>query len=173
MSTFAAYAAGWSSWLARYFDLVEVADSSSAPATKKQQIMKVLTLSIKQQYFDEILAGTKTHEYREIRPNNGKKYFRYKHLGKLYTPQVDDDKIPEDENPIELVPVEYDAIKLLTGAYSGKRPYIVVKVKKADVVLLTDEKGEDLTYEWTDGKEYIAAQMDYELGEIIEKHLNV
>ena len=30
--------------------------------------MNILTLSIKQKYFDEILAGKKTHEYREIRP---------------------------------------------------------------------------------------------------------
>ena len=36
--------------------------------------MNILTLSIKQKYFDEILAGKKTHEYREIRPTNAKKY---------------------------------------------------------------------------------------------------
>lgn len=35
--------------------------------------MNILTLSIKQKYFDEILAGTKTHENREIRPTNAKK----------------------------------------------------------------------------------------------------
>ena len=29
--------------------------------------MNILTLSIKQKYFDEILAGKKTHEYREIK----------------------------------------------------------------------------------------------------------
>ena len=35
--------------------------------------MNILTLSIRQIYFDEILAGTKTHEYREIRATNAKK----------------------------------------------------------------------------------------------------
>ena len=39
--------------------------------------MNILTLSIKQKYFDEILAGKKTHEYREIRPTNAKKYITY------------------------------------------------------------------------------------------------
>ena len=34
--------------------------------------MNILTLSVKQIYFDEILAGKKTHEYREIRPTNAK-----------------------------------------------------------------------------------------------------
>lgn len=31
--------------------------------------MKVLTLSIKQKFFDEILSGKKTQEFREIRPH--------------------------------------------------------------------------------------------------------
>jgi len=130
--------------------------------------MKILTLSIKQKYFDEILSGEKTHEYREIRPNNGKRYFRYKHGGKLYTPQVDDDQIPDDDAPIELVPVEYDAIKFLTGAYSGKRPWMLVEVKDAQVVILTDEDDNDIKYEWEDGKTYVAAEMDYTLGRVLE-----
>ena len=36
--------------------------------------MNVLTLSIKQKFFDEILAGNKTQEFREIRPNTSQKY---------------------------------------------------------------------------------------------------
>lgn len=130
--------------------------------------MKVLTLSIKQQHFDAILAGKKTHEYREIRPNNGQRYFRYLHEGRLYTPQVNSGEIPDDDKPVELVPVKYDAIKLLTGAYSGKRPFAVVEVKDARVVILTDENGEDIVYEWSDGEEYIAAEMDYTLGRVLE-----
>ena len=99
--------------------------------------MNILTLSIKQKYFDEILACKKTHEYREIRPTNAK----------------------------------YDAIKLLTGAYTGKRPYIIVEVKNAEAVILTDENGNDIVYEYQ-GEEYLAAQMDYTLGKILEKHID-
>ncbi len=66
------YNRGVEPWSARYFDLVEVGDSNSSPATmninlKNDTIMNILTLSIKQKYFDEILAGTKTHEYEFIR----------------------------------------------------------------------------------------------------------
>lgn len=130
--------------------------------------MKVLTLSIKQKYFDDILAGTKTHEYREIRPTNAKRYFRYELNGKLYESADDLPSDEEEPGDVNLVPVKYDAIKLLTGAYTGKRPYIIVEVKNAEVVLLADEDGNDIVYEY-EGKEYLAAEMDYTLGKIIEK----
>lgn len=129
--------------------------------------MNVLTLSIKQKYFDEILVGKKTHEYREIRPTNAKKYITYLCGGKEY--EVDEE-LPE-EGEIELKPIKYDAIKLLTGEYKGKRPYIIIEVKKAEAVILTDENGEDIVYE-QNGEEYLAAQMDYTLGKIIEKHID-
>lgn len=130
--------------------------------------MKILTLSIKQKYFDEILTGKKKHEYREIRPTNARRYIKYVCGGKEYDA---DAELPED-GEVELKPIKYDAIKLLTGAYSGKRPYIIVEVKKAEVVIFTDDKGEDIVYTYN-GEEYLAAQMDYTLGEVIEKHLEV
>jgi hypothetical protein len=128
--------------------------------------MEILTLSIKQKYFDEILAGTKTHEYREIRPTNAKKYITYLCGGKEYKV---DEELPE-EGDVELNPIKYDAIKLLTGAYSGKRPYIIIEVKKAEAIILTDDNGEDIIYEYK-GEEYLAAQMDYTLGKVLESHI--
>ncbi len=129
--------------------------------------MKILTLSTKQKYFDEILVGKKTHEYRDIRPNNAKRYIRYVIDGKEYNA---DAELPE-EGEIELKPIHYDAIKLLTGAYSGTRPYIIIEVKDAEAVILTDEQGNDIVYEYN-GEEYLAAQMDYTLGKILEKHID-
>lgn len=128
--------------------------------------MNILTLSIKQKYFDEILSGTKTHEYREIRPTNAKKYITYLCGGKEYKV---DEELPE-EGDVELNPIKYDAIKLLTGAYSGKRPYIIIEVKKAEAIILTDDNGEDIIYEYK-GEEYLAAQMDYTLGKVLESHI--
>ena len=128
--------------------------------------MNVLTLSIKQKYFDEIITGTKTHEYREIRPANAKKYITYLCDGKEYQA---DAELPE-EGDIELKPIKYDAIKLLTGEYKGTRPYILVEVKDAEVVILTDENGEDIVYTYK-GEEYLAAQIDYTLGKVLEKHI--
>lgn len=129
--------------------------------------MNILTLSIKQKYFDEILAGKKTHEYREIRPTNAKKYITYLCGGKEY--QVDEE-LPE-EGEIELKPIKYDAIKLLTSEYRGERPYIIVEVKGAEASILTDDKGNDIVYTYK-GEEYLAAQMDYTLGKILEKHID-
>ncbi|MXV37860.1 ASCH domain-containing protein [Flavobacteriaceae bacterium Ap0902] len=117
---------------------------------------KRLTLNIKQVYFDAILSGEKKVETREIRPSNLKKYC-----------EVDDEGyVIEDENGI--VPVRYDEIKLLTGAYSGKRPYMIVKVENAEVILLTDENDEFIELENEKGEVYLAAVIDYALGEITE-----
>ena len=102
--------------------------------------MNVLTLSIKQKYFDEILAGKKNHEYREIRPTNAKKYITYLCSGKEYKA---DEELPE-EGEIEL---------------------------NAEASILTDENGDDIVYEYQ-GEEYLAAQMDYTLGKVLEKHID-
>ena len=106
--------------------------------------MKTLTLSLKRKYFDEILAGKKTHEYREVRPNNTKKYVHLLCEGKFYE---DDDPAFDDtdpNSPVEIVAKKYDAIKFYTGAYEGKRPYMLVEVKEADAVIEVDENGKDL-----------------------------
>lgn len=129
--------------------------------------MKVLTLSIKQKWFDEILAGKKTQEFREIRPTNGKKYFRYVLNGKEYVEET----LPsaeEEPGDVDLVPVKYDAIKFLTGAYTGKRPWALVEVKGAKIELFCDEDGNDITYEYN-GKTYVAAQITYDLGKVLDK----
>ena len=129
--------------------------------------MKVLTLSIKQKWFDEILAGRKKSEFREIRPNNFAKYARYVYLGKEYETDTD---IPKDIE-LDVKAVKYDALKLVTGAYKDKRPYLIVEVTGADIYILTDEEtNEDIIYE-ENGKEYCAAEIEYHLGKILEVEL--
>lgn len=133
--------------------------------------MKVLTLSIKREWFDKILAGEKGHEYREIRPNNSKRYVKYVHKGKEYDLDTYD-QIPVDNEEPKIVCRKYDAIKFLTGAYSGKRPWALVEVKDANVDLFVDDDNEYICYEWTDGKEYVMSQIDYTLGKVLDKNLN-
>lgn len=133
--------------------------------------MKILTLSIKREFFDKILAGDKTHEYREVRPNNAGKYVYYRNGGKDYEAK-DFGNIPDDGSPIEIIAKGYDAIKFLTGAYSGKRPWMLVEVKAAEYVIFSDDDGNDIVYEWTDGKEYVMSQIDYTLGAVLDKNLN-
>ena len=134
--------------------------------------MNVLTLSLKRQYFDEILAGKKTHEYREVRPSSTKKYVHLLCEGKFYE---DDDPTFDETNPdspVEIVAKQYDAIKFYTGAYDGKRPYMVVEVKNAEAVIMADENGDDLILKDNNGEEYIAVTVDYTLGKIIELNEN-
>ena len=59
---------------------------------------------------------------------------------------------------------------LLTGEYKGKRPYIIVECKGAKVFFLTDENDNDITYEYK-GETYIASQIEYSLGKVLEKSL--
>ncbi len=133
---------------------------------------KVLSLSLKRKYFDEILAGKKTHEYREVRPSSTKKYIHLLCEGKFYE---DDDPSFEDvspDSPVEVVAKKYDAIKFFTGAYSGKRPYMLVEVKDAEAIIMTDENGDDLILVDGNGEEYLAVTVDYTLGEILEVNEN-
>ena len=135
-------------------------------------IINTLTLSIKRKYFDEILAGTKTHEYRDVRPSSTKKYIHLLCEGKFYE---DDDPAFDDvspDSPVEVVAKKYDAIKFYTGAYSGKRPYMLVEMKDAEAIIMTDENGDDLILVDGNGEEYLAVTVDYTLGEILEVNEN-
>ncbi len=118
--------------------------------------MKNLTLSIKQEFFDKILSGEKKSEFRAIRPNNLDRYCLLDKDGEV----IDIDG--------EIQPVKYDTITFYTGSYRGKRPKMVVRVEKAEVYLIEDEKGELITFEF-EGEEYVAAEIEYHLGEILEK----
>lgn len=130
--------------------------------------MKVLALSIKREWFDKILSGEKKTETREVRPNTAYRYIEYvdSETGRHYPKE---DGVPDEIiDRCDAVPLKYDALKLLTGAYNVKpRPYIIVKVKDAKLYVLTDEAGNEIVYEYN-GKEYVASEIDYELGEIIE-----
>ncbi len=121
--------------------------------------MEILTLSIKQKFFDEILAGTKKQEFREIRPNSQSKYC-----------ELDEDGYVKEIEGV-LQPRKYDAIKFLTGEYKGKRPFIFVEVKDAKIELFEDENHELVTYTYQ-GEQYIAAQVVYDLGKVLEKHID-
>lgn len=134
--------------------------------------MKTLTLSLKRKYFDEILAGKKTHEYREVRPANTKKYVHLLCEGKYY--EDDDPAFDETDpnSPVEIVAKKYDAIKFYTGAYSGKRPYMLVEIKEAEAIIITDDQDNDIWLKDSNGVEYLAVQVDYTLGKILEVNEN-
>lgn len=80
---------------------------------------KVLTLIIKQKYFDEILKGTKKEEVREIKPTTYRRYIELDADG--------NDLVDEDDNAI---PLHYDYMHLLVG-YNKLRDEAIVEVKGA------------------------------------------
>lgn len=127
--------------------------------------MKELQLIIKQKYLDEILAGTKNKEYREIRPTTAKKYINYTCNGKEYH---NPDDLPEDGD-VEVVPIHYDAIRFYAG-YNKNRASALVEVKGATVEFFVDEDGNEVVYEYN-GEEYVAAQIVYDLGSVLEKNV--
>jgi hypothetical protein len=110
--------------------------------------MKVLTLSIKQEYFDEIMAGTKNEEYRLIKPSTVDRYINFKVGDQVFTSNKE--LTAKQIQDAELIPVKYDAIKFLTGAYTGKRPWAIVEV-------------EDITIN------HLKAEMIYCLGKVLER----
>ena len=131
--------------------------------------MKTLTLNLKRQYFDEILAGTKTHEYRDLFPENNDRFIRYRLNGKDYKLN----EIPsegEEAGEITPVPIKFDAIKFLTGAYKGTRPYMIVEVLDAQIIIPKDGDGDPIViYDEATDTEFYMAQMDYTLGKVLEK----
>ena len=120
--------------------------------------MKILTLIIKQKYFDAILAGRKVQEFREIRPQTEKKYVELDEEG--YAVEVEDGNC---------VPVKYDAIRFYVG-YNKERDTALVEVVGAHTEVFVDENNEPIKYEYN-GEEYWAEQVVYDLGKILEHNI--
>lgn len=126
--------------------------------------MNVLKLEIKQKPFDDILSGKKDFERREIKPSNVNDYVSYIVDEKEYEREED---IPDGDSEVTVKAKSYDRLKLVTGKFEGKRPYLIVEVKDARVEFLYDENG-DFIIGMEKGKEYAIAHIVFELGNIVE-----
>ncbi|WP_343643981.1 ASCH domain-containing protein [Chryseobacterium sp.] len=115
--------------------------------------MNTLTLQIKREFLDKILSGKKKEEFREIRPNNSKKYIEY----------FD----PGDGEGEDVRPKKFDRIQFFNG-YAKDRPELVIEVKAAEIEYIIDKEGNFIEYE-ENGQSYLTAQMVYSLGKIISK----
>ncbi|AZA74772.1 hypothetical protein [Chryseobacterium indoltheticum] len=113
--------------------------------------MKTLTLQIKKDFLDQILSGKKKEEFREIRPNNSKKYIEY------FNAEGDEDVKPK----------QVDRIQFFNG-YKADRPEVIIEVKAAEIEYIVDEDGEFIEYE-ENGEMYLTAQMVYSLGKVVSK----
>ncbi|VXB03602.1 ASCH domain-containing protein [Chryseobacterium sp. 8AT] len=114
--------------------------------------MNVLTLQIKREFLDKILSGKKKEEFREIRPNNSKKYIEY-----FMADDGEEDVRPKDVNRIQFF-----------NGYKADRPEVIIEVKKSEIEYIIDEDGNPIEYE-ENGEFYMTAQMVYTLGKVVSK----
>jgi len=121
--------------------------------------MKVLNLIIKQQWFDQIMAGTKDKEYREVRPTTVKKYI-----------ELDEEGFEKEDEFGNAIPVKYDAIRFFVG-YNKDRDSALVEVTDTYTEMFVDEEGKLITYQY-EGCDWIAEQVVYCLGKVLEKNIH-
>lgn len=62
-------------------------------------------------------------------------------------------------------PIDYDSIQFYVG-YNKDRDQALVEVKGAAITILTNEDGQDITYEH-DRIEYVLSQITYDLGKVL------
>ncbi len=122
----------------------------------KQEGKKVLTLIIKLKYLEEIIAGTRKVERREVKESNCTRLIQFDKSGKRFL-------IDEEEHAI---PVHYDALLLYAGFH--KEHSALVEVVDAKEEFFYDENGEVICYEDVDGTTY-PSHIVYSLGRVIAK----
>ena len=116
--------------------------------------MEQLTLHTNKKHFQAILKGEETVEKRYVYPNNAKKYV------------IEEDKTDNNGEDVTIVtPVHYDALQFVCGRKKDA-PRLTIEVKSSEFVVLTDENGNDLTFE-ENGNEYYVCQVWYTLRDII------
>ena len=115
--------------------------------------MRTLNLSIKQKYLEAIKDGRKVQEFREIRPNNIKKYL-----------QLDKDGYEVEDENANAIPIVYDAI-LFTSKETGDTALVEVKAARSEIMLGDDKQ--PIEYEYN-GQLWVVERVVYDLGRIID-----
>ena len=115
--------------------------------------MRTLELSIKQKYLEAIKYGRKVQEFREIRPNNIKKFL-----------QLDEDGFEIEDENANAVPIVYDNI-FFKSKETGDTALVEVKAARSEIML--GENGQPIEYEYN-GQIWIVERVVYDLGRIIE-----
>lgn len=110
---------------------VFVNDSDETPTAEN-----TLYLPIKQEYFDQIVAGTKTIEYREVKSTTAKRYLQYQGKKPMLNPSCTDPSLEyelDDFNggKFPFLPKQYKFLFLAVG-YNTKRDTAIVKVEKVE-----------------------------------------
>ncbi|MBR4533898.1 MAG: hypothetical protein IKO85_05075 [Bacteroidaceae bacterium] len=113
--------------------------------------MRTLNISIKQRYLEAIKDGRKVQEFREIRPQNVKKYL-----------QLDKDGFEIEDENANALPIVYDDI-LFTSKETGDTALVEVKDARCEIML--GENGQPIEYEYG-GQLWVVERVVYDLGRI-------
>lgn len=116
--------------------------------------MKTLKLIITQNYFDQIVAGTKKKEYREVKPTTIKRLL-----------QLDSEGFEIEDEEGNAQPIKYDRIQFYVG-YRKNRDTCIVEVKDSHCEIFMDEYGNPITYKH-DGLDWVEEQVVFDLGKTI------
>ena len=149
-----------------------------------------LYLTIKQVYFDQIISGTKTEEFREISPNTYKKYLDCDENGEPYCNGevlTEEDLEWYDEELLMACkdgkfPFFFkESIKFLNLAvgYNKVRDTATVEVKSITPLIAKNPKGQEIRFDFDEegntvmnsNGAFCMWQAVFHLGEIVEKNI--
>lgn len=148
-----------------------------------------LYLTIKQVYFDQIMAGTKKEEYREISPNTAKKYIEYDETGYPFVDEFyTDDDLDWYGDEILMAckdgvfPFEFKkSIKYLNLAvgYNKVRDTAIVEVTDITPMIGKNPKGQEIRFDFDEegntvmnpNGQFCMWQAVFHLGKIVEKKI--
>lgn len=139
---------------------IEKMSPKEAAAALEKEGKTVVTYIIKQHYFDEILAGRKKKEYRELKATTLKKLVKLDKNGNM--------QFDENENAI---PIHYDAMLLFVG-YQKVRDSALVEITGEKEEMFLDEKGEEVYEVLEDGSRFYPSQIAYDLGRVLCKEVH-
>lgn len=139
---------------------IEKMSPKEAAAALEREGKTVVTYIIKQHYFDEILAGRKKKEYRELKATTLKKLVKLDKNGNM--------QFDENENAI---PIHYDAMLLFVG-YQKVRDSALVEITGEKEEMFLDEKGEEVYEVLEDGSRFYPSQIAYDLGRVLCKEVH-
>ena len=131
-----------------------------AAAALVKEGKSVVTYIIKQNYFDEIIAGRKKKEYRELKATTIKKLVKLDKNGEML--------LDENENAI---PIHYDAMLLFVG-YGKVRDSALVEITGEKEEMFHDEKGNEIFETLEDGSRFYPSQIAYDLGRVLCKEVH-
>jgi len=112
-------------------------------------------MAVSPKRFAELKEGNETQQVCEITPLTTDKYCELAEDG--------DSKFDMEKG--EFVPRHYDAIRFTKG-YGRSIERLLVKVVDSRIILFVDENNKPIEYEYK-GDWYLAAQIEFTLGEII------